>query len=129
MTSKKIAFVITDAGSFNTLMRGQLEFLQGRNINIHLFCGGDDENFDILRERAVGTVHRLPMRRKPHLARDIACLFWLIFLFARHRFDVVVSSTPKAMLLGTLAAFLSRRPADVLLLSRSCDSASSMSSR
>ena len=35
MTSKKIAFVITDAVSFNTLMRGQLEFLKGSDMDIH----------------------------------------------------------------------------------------------
>ncbi len=45
--------------------------------------------------------------RQPHPLKDLVCLCLLWWFFIRNRFDIVHCSTPKAMLLGTLAGFLS----------------------
>jgi len=104
--SKRIAFVITSAVSFNVLMRGQLEFLRSRGADIDLYAGGPDEELEKLRKRDVGHVRKVPFRRQPHPFWDLVCLVWLTVLFSRRRYDCVIYSTPKAMLIGSLAAFL-----------------------
>lgn len=105
---KKICFIITDAISFNTLCKGQLEyFTDSKLFDITLICGGDEKQIEILRARNVGRVITMPLLRKPNLVQDIKCLFLLWKYLAVHRFDVIVYSTPKALLLGSLASFFS----------------------
>jgi glycosyltransferase involved in cell wall biosynthesis len=110
------AFVITDAVSFNTLTRGQLEYLDANGFELTLFCGGDASEIEKLRARNVGRVIEMPFRRKPHPVLDVLALARLLGVFWRSRFDVVVSSTPKAMLLGSLASRLSGQKCTVALV-------------
>lgn len=106
--SKKICFLITDAVSFNVLCRGQLEYIRDNSdFDITLICGGSKEQLDILRARKVGKVIDAKMLRKPSLFRDIRSLSFLIYYLTSNRFDLVVYSTPKALLLGSIAGFLS----------------------
>lgn len=105
---KKICFVITDAISFNTLCKGQLEYFDNsQKFDITLICGGDEKQIEILRSRNVGRVITMPLLRKPNIVQDIKCLFFIWKYLTIHRFDVIVYSTPKALLLGSLASFLS----------------------
>lgn len=105
---KKICFVITDAISFNTLCKGQLEyFYNSQKFDITLICGGDEKQIEILRARNVGRVITMPLLRKPNIVQDIKCLLLLWKYLATHRFDLVIYSTPKALLLGSLASFFS----------------------
>lgn len=102
---KKICFLITDASSFNALCRGQLEYIRDNsNFDITLICGGNDKQFDILYKRKVGKVINAKFHRQPSLIKDIKSLFFLIAYFSFNRFDVIVYSTPKALLLGSLAS-------------------------
>jgi glycosyltransferase involved in cell wall biosynthesis len=110
------AFVITDAVSFNTLTRGQLEYLNANGFALTLFCGGQPSEIDKLKARDVGRVVEMPFRRKPHPVLDILALARLLAVFSRFRFDVVVSSTPKGMLLGSLAGRLSRQRCMIALV-------------
>lgn len=104
----KLCMIITDAISFNTLCKGQLEyFTDSKLFDITLICGGDEKQIEILRARNVGRVITMPLLRKPNLVQDIKCLFLLWKYLAVHRFDVIVYSTPKALLLGSLASFFS----------------------
>jgi glycosyltransferase involved in cell wall biosynthesis len=103
---KRIAFVITSALSFNVLMRGQLEYLRDQGAQIDLYTGGPADELEKLKSRNVGRVRHVPFHRQPNPLWDLVCLGWLTFLLAFRRYDTVVYSTPKAMLLGSLAAFL-----------------------
>lgn len=108
---KKICFIITDAISFNTLCKGQLEFFYNNHkFDITLICGGDEEQIEKLKARNVGKVIKMPLVRQPSLLNDIKCLFILWKFLLINRFDLIVYSTPKALLLGSLASFLSFQP-------------------
>lgn len=108
---KKICFIITDAISFNTLCKGQLEFFYNTHkFDITLICGGDEKQIDKLKARNVGKVIKMPLVRQPSLLNDIRCLFILWKYLLINRFDLIVYSTPKALLLGSLASFLSLQP-------------------
>lgn len=104
----KLCMIITDAISFNTLCKGQLEYFQdSKEFDITLICGGDDAQIKILKERHVGNVVRMPLVRQPALFTDIKCLFKLFTYLLFNRFDLVLYSTPKALLLGSIASYLS----------------------
>ncbi len=105
--TKKICFIVTDAISFNVLCRGQLEFIRDNSdFDITLICGGDQTQLDILRKRNVGRVINAGFMRNPSLLKDIKSLAFLIKYLRLNRFDIVVYSTPKALLLGSVSSFL-----------------------
>lgn len=104
---KRICFVITDAVSFNYLMRGQLEFLKNKGYDLTLVCGGSKEQLELLSKRQVGKVKFIPFSRKINLFKDFYCLIKLWLFLLTNRFDAVVYSTPKALLLASIASFLS----------------------
>lgn len=108
---KKICFIITDAISFNTLCKGQLEyFCHAQEFDMTLICGGDEKQIEKLKARNVGKVIKMPLVRQPSMLNDIKCLFALWKHLLINRFDLIVYSTPKALLLGSLASFLSFQP-------------------
>lgn len=88
-------------------MKGQLEFLSSRGHRITLVCGGSKEQLKKLRSRNVGKVHYIPFSREVNLISDIKCLIKLWFFFINNRFDSVIFSTPKALLLASIATFFS----------------------
>lgn len=60
--------------------------------------------------------HALEMEREPHVRRDLAALRQWIAMLRRLHPDVVVSGTPKAGLLGMVAAALTRVPVRIYLV-------------
>lgn len=99
---------MTDAISFNILCRGQLEFIRDNSdFDITLICGGDQTQLDILSKRNVGRVINAGFMRNPSLLKDMKSLAFLLKYLTFNRFDIVVYSTPKALLLGSVSSFLS----------------------
>ena len=74
---------------------------------------GDDDHFAKLESLGVRMV-AVPISRDPQPLRDFWCLLRLWWFFLWHRFDVVHASNPKAMLMGTLAAFFAFHPNRVI---------------
>lgn len=105
--SKRLCFLVTDAISFNVLTRGQLEYIRDySDFDITLICGGSREQLDILRARNVGKVVNARFQRNPSVLKDAKSLTYLTYYLLFNRFDVIVYSTPKALLLGSLASFI-----------------------
>lgn len=111
-----LAFIVTDAISFNLLMPGQLEYFRDHGIRLTLICGGAPDEILKLVRRHVGEIRHLPLRRQPSPIMDMVALFALTRLMFRTRFDAVIISTPKAVLLGTVAAFLARQRRRIVLV-------------
>lgn len=105
MASKKICFIVTDAISFNVLFKGQLEyFKEHADFDVTLICGGDEEQLNILRKRQVGTVVNAKFERKISLVKDAKSLAFLSRYLLSKDFDIIIYSTPKALLLGGIAS-------------------------
>ena len=104
--SRRLCFVVTDAMSFNVLYRGQLEYLRRDGFDLTLICGGSNDQLNSLRARKVGRVVDLGLVRPPSLWADGTSLLRLLWHFCFHRYDLVLTSTPKALLLGSVAACL-----------------------
>src|SRR5699024_10206863 len=63
-----------------------------------------------LRSYEEGVFHSVSMKRDISLLSDIKSLLQMIKLFLKEKPYIVNSGTPKAGLIGTLAAFITRRP-------------------
>lgn len=109
MSKPKICFIITDAISYEMLCRGQLEyFKENSNFDMTFVSGGVKQDFDKLLKRQVGKLFDAKLVRKPSIIKDVKSLVTLISYFSVNRFDLVVYSTPKALLLGSIATSITR---------------------
>lgn len=111
---KRIVFGITIAASVG-LMRGFPEYMVEHGWDVHIVSSPGVE-LDALGDVPGVTVHRIQMSRQPTPARDLLALVRWIGLLTRLRPDVTSVGTPKAGLLGGIAAFVTRVPARVYVL-------------
>ncbi|WP_198329215.1 glycosyltransferase [Psychrobacter faecalis] len=117
MQKSKVCYIMTDAISFQMLCRGQFEyFKENSNFDMTFISGGDKQNFTKLIKREVGNVFDAKLVRKPSIIQDIKSLVSLIYYFSANRFDLVVYSTPKALLLGSIATSITRHNNTVAII-------------
>ena len=109
MSSRKaICIVISSIGTAEAFLLGHLAAM-ARSYDVSLVANCSDK--DHLRKRGLNVdVLYVPINRSVSPLMDLMCLIALFRLFKERRFDVVHSVTPKAGLLGMLAAKLARVP-------------------
>ena len=100
--------------TIQNLCRGRLEYLIARGFEVTVVCA-PTPMADEIRRRGV-RLFTPPLTRAMTPWTDIKCLWVLWRFFRRERFDIVEVSTPKAALLGVIAARLARQPCVVHLL-------------
>ena len=98
----RLCVMTTVASSIQVLYRGRLEYLQEHGFEVTVVCAPSELD-NAIRSRGV-RLHTAPLARSISPARDLwAC--WRLWKFlSRERFDIVEVGTPKAALVGTLAA-------------------------
>lgn len=94
--------------SLNSLLKGQLAYLS--NYFDVVGVASDTGVLDQVGEREGIRTVNTPMHRDISLVADVKSLVALIRLFRIERPDIVHSNTPKASLLGMVAAWLCRVP-------------------
>lgn len=94
--------------SLDTLLRGQLRFMNGQ---FEVLGTADDSGLlaEVERREGVRTV-AVPMHREISPIADLKSLFALIRLFRRERPYIVHANTPKGSLLAMMAAYATRVP-------------------
>lgn len=112
----RLALIVTDVYAFNVLGRGQLEYIADQKVQLDLYCGGSQQGLDVLRQRRLGRVTKVALRREPSPALDLLALGQLLFYLIIRRYDGVVFSTPKALLLGSLASAIGHQRYRVALV-------------
>jgi glycosyltransferase involved in cell wall biosynthesis len=101
----RLAYITTEGSTLRYLMRGQLAYLRTEGFEVHLISQPDADLAAVAsREQVAAT--GVPMRRGVSPARDLLTLRRLVPELRRIAPQVVNASTPKAGLLGTLAAYL-----------------------
>jgi len=104
----RIAFVVSHEQTAKAFLAGHLKTLS-KWADVSLIANTTDPKF--LNGLGVrGTTFPVGIRRNIRPLQDIAALISLVRLFRSQRFDAVHSVTPKAGLLGMLAAWLARVP-------------------
>ena len=95
--------------------RGQISFMKAQGFVVHAISSPDGESsLSAFGDEEGIEVHAVPMARRMALGADIVSLVRLWRLFRVLRPDIVHSHSPKAALLGTLAARIAGVP-NVLL--------------
>jgi glycosyltransferase involved in cell wall biosynthesis len=103
----KLCRVTTVAQSLWSLMRGQLEFMQGQGFNVLAVSSPSPLLERITRERSIAT-RAVDMTRTITPMKDLGSARALACLFAHEQPAIVHSHTPKAGLLAMAAAARSR---------------------
>lgn len=110
-TAHRVVLAVTVPQSL-VLMSGFPEELGMRGWDVHVVSSGEP-----LTPYPPGvTFHALPMQREPSPLMDLVALVRWIRLLVRLRPDLVSAGTPKAALLGCVAAALVRVPSRVYVL-------------
>ena len=87
-------------------MKGQIEYLRDKGLDVHVVSSeGPEQN-----TYSSDITHVINMEREISLKNDLKSLINMIKLFKKEKPYIVNSGTPKAGLIGTLAAFITRRP-------------------
>ena len=101
----RLCIIVTVPTTLATLYRGQFEYLQSHGYDITAIASTGDAHQRV-RDRGIKTI-AIPMQREPSPLKDLVSLFRLTGFLLFNRFDIVHVSTPKAGLLGSIAARLS----------------------
>ncbi len=110
MSRPKVVYVVTEAAEqVRVLLAGQLGFVARSGFDVTVVASPGPDLAPSAEREGVAW-HAVPMRRDIAPWADAAALLALYRLLRRIRPDVVVAGSPKAGLLGTLAAFLARTP-------------------
>jgi glycosyltransferase involved in cell wall biosynthesis len=92
--------------ALHVLLPGQMKFMSENGFEV-IMISADGENLDkVIRNEKCRHII-VPMTRKITPWCDLKCLFQLIKIFRKEKPDIVHSHTPKAGLLGMLAARIS----------------------
>jgi glycosyltransferase involved in cell wall biosynthesis len=103
MQQKKLIRITTVPMALRYLLPGQLQFMQQNGFEVLMISADGPELNDVIQSE--GCRHTIvPMTRKITPLQDLKCLFQLIRIFKQERPDIVHTHTPKAGLLGMLAA-------------------------
>lgn len=102
MPGPRLLRIATIPASIQFLLRGQLAYMKEQGFRVYAASAIGEEVKDIVRE---GIPHyAIPFTRSITPVQDMICLVQLILLMIKLRPDIVHTHTPKAGLLGMLAA-------------------------
>jgi glycosyltransferase involved in cell wall biosynthesis len=110
MNAAKLFRLTTVPTSLANLLKGQLRFMNQYYEVTAIADGKDRKSWEIVAEREGVKCRPVPMERDISILKDIRSLFVLYRLFRKERPYIVHANTPKASLLGMLAAFFSGIP-------------------
>lgn len=85
------------------LLPGQMNFMAGNGFDVLMISADGKELAEVVEKEQCRHIV-VPMTRKITPVRDLKCLFKLIGIFRKEKPDIVHTHTPKAGLLGMLAA-------------------------
>ena len=104
MKKKKLIRVTTADVSLNSLIKGQLRFLNQYFYVVAL--SNDTGKLKAVGEREGVLVIEVPMHREISLKSDILCLWKLYGIFKKEKPDIIHANTPKGSLLAMVAGWL-----------------------
>ena len=101
--NKKLIRITTVPMALSYLLPGQMHFMASHGFDV-LMISADGKELPAVIEKEQCRHMIVPMTRKITPIQDLKCLFQLIRIFKKEKPDIVHTHTPKAGLLGMLAA-------------------------
>ncbi|MCI0416748.1 glycosyltransferase family 4 protein [bacterium] len=111
----RIVYIVTQPITARYLLNGQLAFLQEKGIELFLITS-PGEDLDVAVKREGVSVYPVPMQREIHPLADLISLIRLFRVLQRLKPQIVNAGTPKAGLLGMIAALLAGVPIRIYML-------------
>lgn len=111
----RVVYVVTHGISVAGLLRGQLAHMRKRGFDVVVISAPGHELDDTAAREGVRAV-AVPMEREIAPLADLRSLVQLVRVFTELRPDVVNAGTPKAGLLGMMAATVARVPVRIYVL-------------
>ncbi|MGL4593104.1 MAG: glycosyltransferase family 4 protein [Thermoguttaceae bacterium] len=105
---------ISTTSSSCGFLNGQLSFMRQRGFNVGVCCSPGKELDEITRNENA-EAFPIFMQREIAPIQDIISLWKLVRLMRRFKPQVVIAGTPKASLLGMIAAFITRVPVRIFI--------------
>lgn len=103
--NKKLVRITTVPMALRYLLPGQMNFMARNGFEVLMISADGKELTEVIRQEQCRHII-VPMTRKITPFRDLQCLFRLIRIFRNEKPDIVHTHTPKAGLLGMMAAKL-----------------------
>lgn len=100
----RLCVIVTVDITILNLCRGRLEYLMERGFDVTVVCAPTSKAAEI--EARGVRLHTAPLTRAISPIRDLHSLWNLYRFLRRERFDLIEISTPKAALIGSIAAWL-----------------------
>ncbi len=113
--SPRLVYLATDAISARCFLVGHLEEMSRAGFDVTVVASPGPDLDAVAQMTGIKTVG-IEMRREISPLKDLASLRQLVRLFRRLQPDIVNAGTPKAGLLGMLAAYRCRVPVRIYLL-------------
>ena len=101
--NKKLVRITTVPMALKYLLPGQMRFMQNNGFDVLMISAEGKELADVIKNEQCRHIV-VPMTRRITPLKDLKCLFQLIRIFRKEKPDIVHTHTPKAGLLGMLAA-------------------------
>jgi glycosyltransferase involved in cell wall biosynthesis len=101
----KLVRITTAPISLNVLLPGQMKYMQEHGFTV-IMVSSDGKELETVKANEGCPHHIIPMTRRMTPFSDLRCLWLLYRFFRKEKPDIVHSHTPKAGLLGMLAAKL-----------------------
>jgi glycosyltransferase involved in cell wall biosynthesis len=111
----KLVHILTSPVTAWSFLRGQLRFMRERGFEVTLVSAPGWELDEIATSEGVDAI-ALPLLREPAPVRDCVALARLVVLLRKLRPQIVHCGTPKASLLGGIAARMAGVPVRVMTL-------------
>jgi glycosyltransferase involved in cell wall biosynthesis len=110
--SIKLLRISTETYSLNILLKGQLNYMTKQGIEVFM-ASSPDENVSYLEEQQNAKFFPLPLSRELTPIKDLIALYHTIRLIIKLKPQIVHTHSPKAGIVGMLAAFLCGVPVKV----------------
>lgn len=110
--NKKLIRITTVPIALAYPLRGQPSYMHTHGFDVLMVSAGGKE-LDLIHQQEICPHKVVNMTRKITPFKDLVSLYLLIKLFLKHKPDIVHTETPKAGLIGMMAAWLCRVPARV----------------
>jgi len=110
-----IVYLVTTPLTYQRLMRGHLAYMRNAGLDVTAVSSPGPELDEAATREGVAT-EVVAMQREISLVADARSLYQLVRLLRRRRPDVVNAGTPKAGMLGMIAAKIARVPVRIYTL-------------
>jgi glycosyltransferase involved in cell wall biosynthesis len=104
--------ITTIPASFKTLLKGQMNYMNQKGFDVIMISSPGEEVNEIIAHEGCQHIS-VPFTRTISPLSDLRCLVLLTQIFRKYRPDIVHTHTPKAGLLGILAAYLCGVPVKI----------------